>query len=379
MRVLFFNWEYPPQGSGIGRYNELLTTALRQQGHFCVIATSSTPQSPKEEVLENGRLYRLCPPEDMRKSETIERVLALAQEHRVDLIEGADHLGHCAGLLRIQQRPPLCIKLHYNDVLHELRYAQAAYPWQRFLIYLACLRQHQRLAAERFSITQADHLTAPGKAIMQQALRQGLILPQSRTVLPNPVEIPANWENREAAQPTLLLVGRIDFGKGIQYIPQILKQVRKNFPQTVVELAGPDCSAKGIGSLLHWLYNHIPPGAVRSLGLLNRQDLDKAYQRAWVVLSPSRWDTFPNTVLEAMARSKPLVVSPHGGAQEMLAGTKNIIARPDSPDFAEAICRVLADRSLRQRLGQQARRKAETAYSPSLIAERYVRWFEERL
>jgi glycosyltransferase involved in cell wall biosynthesis len=147
----------------------------------------------------------------------------------------------------------------------------------------------------------------------------------------------------------------------------------------VVELAGADCSVKGIGSLLHWLYSRMPPGSVRALGVLNRQELDRAYQRAWVVLSPSRWDTFPNSVLEAMARSKPLVVSPHGGAKEMLEGTQNFVAPPAHPEFAEAVCRVLADRSLRYRLGYQARRKAEAVYAPARSAQRYVRFFEENI
>lgn len=379
MRFLFFNWEYPPQGSGIGRYNELLTKALRGSGHFCIMAASAAPGCPKMEEIDNGVIYRLCPKEEMGELAVAKQVLALAKQHQIDLIEGADHLGHCAALLREKIRPPVCIKLHYNDVLHDLRYAQAAYPWQRALIWLACVRQRQRLTAERFSMESADFVTAPGKEIMAKARRQGLRLPAAAAVLPNPVELPEFWQNAEADRPTLLIVGRVDFGKGIQFLPSLLHEVRKRFPSAVLEIAGADSSARGMPSLLRWLTSRIKDNAVRYLGVLNRDELDEAYRRAWVVLSPSKWDTFPNTVLEAMARSKAVAASPFGGAQEMLAGTEHVVERPDSQGFAQAVCHFLADGDLRRRAGAQGRSKAEQEYSPIKAARDYVRFFERML
>jgi glycosyltransferase involved in cell wall biosynthesis len=379
MRILFFNWEYPPQGSGIGRYNELLTTALRRSGHFCLIATSMAPGCPEFEQLDNGIVCRLCAKEDMGRPETARQVLKLAKEHKIDLIEGADHLGHCAALLREKVRPPVCVKLHYNDVLHDLRYAQAAYRWQIPLIWLACLRQRRRLAAERFSMENADFVTAPCQAILRRAGQQGLGLPPRTGLLANPVAMPLSLQGAESEQPTLLLVGRIDFGKGIQFLPQIMTAVRRQLPEAVLELAGADSPAKGIGSLLRWLTDRTDSDAVRYLGLLNREELNKAYQRAWLVLSPSKWDTFPNTVLEAMAHGKTVAASPFGGAQEMLAGTENLVARPDSSGFVQGICRLLADKELRQRAGAQGRSKAEQDYAPSRLAQNYIHWFAQQL
>ncbi|MCI5115356.1 MAG: glycosyltransferase family 1 protein [Candidatus Electrothrix sp. AW1] len=381
MRVLFFNWEYPPQGSGIGRYNELLTTALRKNGHFCVIVTSSAPGWPEKEELDNGILYRLCPMEEMGWSEQSKRVLEIAAENRIDLIEGADHLGHCAALLREIERPRVCIKLHYNDVLYDLRYAQAAYPWQRFLILMACVRQYKRLAAERYSMEAADFVTAPCKEILLRAKRQGVRLSDRMAVLPNPVELPDidSQQNSEAEQPTLLFVGRVDFGKGVQFLPHLLHAVRQKFPAAVLEIAGPDCSAKGIPSILRWLKKRTEDDAIRYLGMLNREELDKAYRRAWLVLSPSRWDTFPNTVLEAMAYGKPVAASSFGGAQEVLRGTDNIVGKPESDFFIEKICRVLSEPDLRRRIGKQGEERVKVNYLPDYAAKKYVNWFREVL
>lgn len=379
MNILLFNWEYPPNGSGIGRYNEIITAALRRKGNFCVTVTSTASGLPTVEETDNGIIYRLCAKKDMGMPEQADKLLEIAARHKADVIEGADHLGHCAALLRKTSRPPVCIKLHYNDVLRDLRYAQAAYFWQRPLIWLACVRQRQRLAAERFSIEAADFVTAPSKAILVKARAQGLSLPASAATLPNPVELPKFWHNAEAEKPILLLVGRVDFGKGIQYLPNLLRIVRQRFPSAVLEIGGADSSAKGIPSLLLWLTKRIESDALKYLGVLNQESLDEAYRRAWVVLSPSKWDTFPNSVLEAMARSKAVAASPGGGAQEMLAGTENSVARPDRMEFAEAVCRLLADCRLRRRVGAQGRSKAEREYAPDKAAEAYVRFFEKNL
>ncbi len=379
LNILFFNWEYPPNGSGIGRYNEIITAALRRKGNFCVTVTSTASGLPTVEEKDNGIIYRLCAKEDMGLPEQADKLLEIAARHKADIIEGADHLGHCAVLLRKTSRPPVCVKLHYNDVLHDLRYAQAAYFWQRPLIWLACVRQRQRLAAERFSIEAADFVTAPSKAILAKARAQGLSLPASAATLPNPVELPKFWHNAEAEKPILLMVGRVDFGKGIQYLPNLLRIVRQRFPAAVLEIAGADSSAKGIPSLLLWLTKRIESDALKYLGMLNQESLDEAYRRAWIVISPSKWDTFPNSVLEAMARSKAVVASPFGGAQEMLAGTENPVARPDRIEFAEAVCRLLTDCGLRRRAGCQGRSKAERDYAPDKAAESCVRFFKSIL
>lgn len=379
MRVLFFNWEYPPQGSGIGRYNEILTRALRNNDHFCVIVTSTATGCPEIEKLTGGVVYRLCAKEEMASPQQAERVLEIAAQYKVDLIEGADHLGHCASLLGIRNRPPVCIKMHYNDVLHDLRYAQAAYWWQRPLIGLACIRQHRRIAAERYSIEKADFITAPCREIFLKAQQQGVRLPGIKNVIANPVELPESWMNAETTNPTLLFVGRVDFGKGVQYLPQLLCDIRKEFPAATLEIAGHDCCARGVGSLLQWVSERVDDGAIRYLGPLNREDLDEAYKRAWVVIVPSKWDTFPNIVLEAMARSKAIVSSPFGGAKEMLQQTKNVIEQPGHGSFSQAICRFLADSELRRRAGEQGRVGAEQEYSPDCILREYVDWFAKVL
>jgi glycosyltransferase involved in cell wall biosynthesis len=179
----------------------------------------------------------------------------------------------------------------------------------------------------------------------------------------------------------LLLVGRIDMGKGVQFIPGIIRSLVRAVPDVRLEIAGGDSSARGLGSVREWLEGQLGPLAshVSFLGLLDPLALDEAYRRAWIVIAPSRWDTFPTAVLEAMVRGKAVVASPHGGMPEMLEGTGCIVASPSAPDFPEAVRALLADPVIRSRAGQTARARAEREYSPGVVTRRYVEFVQSRL
>ena len=378
MNVLFLCWEYPPVGSGIGRYVAEMSSALRGIGHRTVVLTSRAPGLPERETVAGGEILRLFDRREIRSARVARLARDVARQHRIDWIETADHWGEGAALLRLQDRPPVVVKMHYNDVLKTPRYAQAWYAWQKPMIDLACIRQWRSIRAERFGIEHADVLLAPCRRIVAEAERQGLALPARRAVIPNPCDVVPAWENREAPAPTVLLVGRCDVGKGLPYLRGLLEQWIPRFPDVALEIAGGDGYARGLGSLRGWVDRQLGPlrRHVRFLGVLGRAEMDAAYRRAWVVIVPSRWDTFPQTVLEAMARAKAIVASPHGGMPEMLADTAGAIADPDTPDFGIRVRQWLEDEPSRRAAGNTARQKAQTAYGAVPLARQYVQFVE---
>lgn len=381
MKIVFFCWEFPPVGSGIGRYVAEMSSALRDIGHQTVIATSRAAGCPEREESGSGVIYRCFDRADMRSKRVAERVLDIARRHGADWIEGADHWGECAPLLRLRNRPPVVVKMHYNDVLKTPRHAQAWRPWQKMMIDLACVRQWRSIRAEQDCLEHADILLASCQKIMDEAERQRLKLPKFRTVAPNPIPSLPHWENREADSPTLLMVGRCDIGKGIGYLPKLLSELAPDFPGLRLEIRGDDSYARGLGSMRAWLERQLGPlmRHVRFLDFLDREALDDAYRRAWVVMVPSRWDTFPQVVLEAMVRKKAIAASPFGGMPEMLADTSCAVAEPSSHAFAGAIARFLDDPARRRQAGESACRRAAQAYAPAQVARDYVEFISAHL
>lgn len=381
MNVLFLCWEYPPTGSGIGRYVAEMSAALREAGHRTVVLTSRAENLPERESVPRGEILRLFDRCEMRSGRVAKLAVEVARAHRADWMEVADHWGEGAALLSLRNRPPVVVKMHYNDVLKTPRHAQAWYPWQKIMIDLACVRQWRSIRAERQSLERADILLAPCRRMLDEATRQGLALPEHRGVVSNPIRSIPGWVNREAEVPTLLFVGRLDLGKGLPYLKRVLEQLSTEHPNLRLEMAGADSYARGLGSIRSWFERQLGPMRkyIHFLGVLGAAELDEAYRRAWVVLVPSRWDTFPQVVLEAMVRSKAIVASPFGGMPEMLVETSCVVADPATNVFAETVAGLLANPVRRQQAGVSACRRAATAYSPEHVAEKYIEFISAQL
>jgi glycosyltransferase involved in cell wall biosynthesis len=237
------------------------------------------------------------------------------------------------------------------------------------------------LSRERLSIEQADLLAAPSHIMLEGLINQGLRIPAKHAVLPKPLIPLREWENEESKVPTVLFVGRLDIGKGIGFLPEIIQQVKLQVPDVRFEIAGGDTYARGLGSCKSWLERKLRTVSkhVRFLGQLDRRDINEAYRKSWVVIVPSKWDTSPTAVLEAMQREKAIVASPYGGMSEYLQGTENRIEDPKNPQFAEAVVYFLKDEVSRISAGRKGKEKSIREYSPEVCANRYIEFLNRSI
>jgi glycosyltransferase involved in cell wall biosynthesis len=94
---------------------------------------------------------------------------------------------------------------------------------------------------------------------------------------------------------------------------------------------------------------------------------------------PSWTEGLPITVLEAMARGRPVVATPVGGTPEVVAdGETGLLVPPQDPAaLAAALRRLLADPELRTKMGEAGRRRVEERFSESAMAERVLAIYDE--
>jgi glycosyltransferase involved in cell wall biosynthesis len=99
---------------------------------------------------------------------------------------------------------------------------------------------------------------------------------------------------------------------------------------------------------------HLFPEA---LGFISRDELMERYDRAAVVVVPSRSEGFGVVCAEAMAHGKAVVAGATGGLLGLVRdGETGLLFEPGDPQaLRAAIDRLLADKALRDRLGQNAR------------------------
>ncbi len=128
---------------------------------------------------------------------------------------------------------------------------------------------------------------------------------------------------------------------------------------------GLDAASAAVSRGPYWLlvvgrdkYSGQVPERVRFLG--GREDVRPYYAAADCFLLPTRYDPFPNTVLEAMAMGLPAIVSSRCGAAEVIEpGVNGWICQPDD---VQGIARLMqeADRANGDgRMGKAARATAE--------------------
>ena len=161
-------------------------------------------------------------------------------------------------------------------------------------------------------------------------------------VIPNGVDLPPE-PGVEAEPPQILYAGRLSKEKGILE----LVAAARGLPLVVV----------GDGPLRKRV-----PGA---RGFVPRDELERLYAGAAVVVCPSRREGFGVTCLEAMAFGKPVVASAVGGLLDLVVdGETGVLVPPRDPaSLRAALERLLGDARLRRRLGGAARERAHRHFS----------------
>jgi glycosyltransferase involved in cell wall biosynthesis len=128
------------------------------------------------------------------------------------------------------------------------------------------------------------------------------------------------------------------------------------------------------------------------------EDVARYHQAADVYVHAALADTFPNTVLEALACGTPVVATEIGGIPEQIRSldslrlsmseapiytetnaTGVLVAQGDAQGTAAPLEHLLRNGQLRDRLGQNARRDAEQRFDLDAQVHAYLEWYHQLL
>lgn len=185
--------------------------------------------------------------------------------------------------------------------------------------------------------------------------------------IPNAVTLPrAQPVRRDEA--LIAFVGRCEESKGILELIEALAEVRQAIPGACLECAGEgdlDALARHAGAL------GVADG-VRALGWLDPDRRDGLLARAAVFALPSHAEGLPMSLLEAMAAGCPVVAASCGGIPDLVAdGVNGLLVPPgDVEALACALHRLLVDRALAERLGNEARATIARRYTAEAALQR---------
>ena len=165
------------------------------------------------------------------------------------------------------------------------------------------------------------------------------------SVVATPVPIPAHVP---AVGRTVLFAGRLSPEKGIEEF----LAATGGLPRAVVG-AGPVDVPESVGAV---------------------DDVGPYYERAAVVVVPSRREGYGMVVREAMAYGRAVVATNVGGLRDAVDdGVNGLLVPPrDVAALRAAVERLLGDDELRARLGGAAREKAEHEWAADVVAGELV-------
>ena len=109
------------------------------------------------------------------------------------------------------------------------------------------------------------------------------------------------------------------------------------------------------------------------------KEVARYYQAADIYVHAARADTFPNTVLEALACGIPVVATAVGGISEQVseARTGFLVPAGDATGMAQKTIQLLVNADLRASCGQPAVQDATERFDLRCQATTYLEWFEE--
>jgi len=116
------------------------------------------------------------------------------------------------------------------------------------------------------------------------------------------------------------------------------------------------------------------PGQIQVPGVVTGDDKARLFQASDIFILPSYSEAFPVSVLEAMAASMPVIVTPVGALPEVLeAGTNALFVRPGDPEqLGHAIVQLATDQNRRQRMGKANRELVDDRFTVSHFENRLI-------
>ena len=366
-------------GGGIARLQGEL--ARRYPPGELIVSTPQDPDSAEVDAQFGGAVDRL--PIGRQRTKSLpglllwsRRAASLAREHRVRFVYcgNVKPAGYPARWVYERTKSPYCIFLYGADLLseqHKYHHSGLKRRSSRAILGGAAALVAISNWTRDLALTVLGELGLDGHGQRLRVVHLGTDPTRFRpgvdgAELRRRLALP---DGRDGAR-WLLTVARLEPHKGIDTVLQALPAILARAPDIRYAVAGAGAAAER--EKLEKLAGKLGVAErVSFLGEVSERDLPALYSLAAVYVGASRRaerigvEGFGITLVEASACGLPVVAGNSGGVPDAVRdGETGFLVPPEDPAaFADAICRLLADAELAERVGAAGRRAVETYYN----------------
>jgi glycosyltransferase involved in cell wall biosynthesis len=193
-------------------------------------------------------------------------------------------------------------------------------------------------------------------------------------VIPNAVDVPPAVAYVPGSTPLrMLFVGRFAFNKGLDLLLAVARRLEREgrVDQVRFELAGD-------GPLRAAIQAEGVPANVVLLGRVEDEELFRLYSECDAFILPTRFEGMPTVVLEAMARSRPIIVSDVGATAELVDASNGHLLPSGDADalYAAVVAFIGSTTAQRRAMGEASYARCAERFAWPMVTQGFVELFE---
>ncbi len=380
MKILIVLTYYRPHTSGLTIYAERLANALAKRGHQVTVLTSQFEKSlPKNEILNGVKIVRI--PVLFRLSKGVIMpsfgYMATKLVLENDVIQLHLPQFDAAGVAlrgRILKKPTIIT--YHCDLLMP----SGILPWianqaVHIMNDLAAIFAHKIVT---YTMDYAEN----SKYLNRNLNKLNVILPP--VILP---EVKSDYiadfdkeNNPEKKKPVIGMAVRFATEKGVEVLLNALPEVLKEFPNTLIQFAGPYENIIGeeeyFKRLIPTIRKYEESGNWKFVGVLSPEQMSAYYPNLDLLVLPSLNSTeaFGLVQIEAMMNGIPCIASNLPGVRQpvKMHDMGEIIEIGNSKELSSAIIKILKN----PKKYKNDPEKIRSNYLPDMIAIEYEELFD---
>lgn len=380
MRVLFFNYEYPPLGGGAANATFCILHEYAKIPDLIVdLVTSSVDNNyHQEKIGENISIHKIPIGKNEKnlhfqsqkdllvyawKAYFFSKKLVRKNKYALTHSFFTVPCGIVSLLLKKRYKIPYIISLRGSDV--------PGYS-DRFPFIYALFKPIFRLIWKK-----AYAVISNSEGLKQLALKTD---PKQKIgIIYNGIDTEKFQPNNNLKNKDKFIItpgaSRITDRKGLNYLIEAIKKLSEKYPQIYLEIMGDGNAREKLETLTESLNLK---DKVKFLGRIPREEIAPYYQRASVFVLPSFNEGMSNAMLEALAVGLPIITTDTGGAKELVKEGENgyIIKTRDVDDIVGKIEILINNPELKNKLGEASRARA-LEMSWEKVAEKYYEEYEK--